>query len=116
MKTFKTKRAMKMAAKRLEAALNERLTMFSEPATVEIKEHQSNFVSVEVCNENSYILTSIEVNEMLDVANGFFKEYDSNNWYIKFDTKPTDYNPNTGNYFYIPTMVIVLLCDDLKNK
>lgn len=115
MKTFKTKRAMMMAAKRLEAALNERLKMFSEPATVEIEEHQSNFVSVEVSNKNSYILTLIEVNEMVDVANKFFKDYDTKNWFIKFDTTPI-YCPSTESFLHIPTMVIVLVCDEKKNK
>ena len=115
MKTFKTKRAMMMAAKRLEAALNERLKMFSEPATVEIEEHKSNFVSVEVSNENTYTLTLVEVNEMVNVANEFFKDYNSDNWFIKFDTTPV-YNLSIGSCFHIPTLVIVLVGDDIKKK
>ena len=112
MKIFKTKRAMKMAAKRLEAALNERLTMFTEPATVEIEEYQSDFVSVEVSNKNTYILTLIEVNEIVDVANKFFADYDERNWFIKFDTTPM-YCAGTESFLHLPTLVIVLVSDDL---
>lgn len=115
MKTFKTKRAMMMAAKRLEAAINERLKMFSEPATVEIENHPSNFVSVEVRNKNSYILTLVEVNEIVDVANKFFADYDSENWFIKFDTTPM-YCAGTESFLHLPTLVIMLVSDDIKLK
>ena len=114
MKTFKTKRSMMMAAKRLEAALNERLKMFSEPATVEIEEYQSDLV-LEVSNKNTYILTLIEVNEIVDVANKFFADYDERYWFIKFDTTPV-YNLSIGSCFHIPTLVIVMVGDDIKNK
>lgn len=112
MKTFKTKRAMMMAAKRLEAAINERLKMFSEPATIEIEEHKSNFVSVEVSNKNSYILTLIEVNEIVGVANNFFADYDERNWFIKFDTTPM-YCAGTESFLHLPTLVIELVGDDM---
>ena len=115
MKTFKTKRAMMMAAKRLEAAINERLKMFSEPATVEIEDHPSNFLSVEVSNRKSYTLMLVEVNEIVDVANKFFADYDENNWFIKFDTTPM-YCAGTESFLHIPTLVIVLVSDDIKNK
>ena len=116
MKTFKTKRAMMMAAKRLEAALNERLKMFSEPATVEIEDHPSNFVSVEVRNKNSYILTLVEVNVMVGVANKFFANYDERNWFIKIDTTPM-YCAGTESFLHLPTLVIELIGDDLiQNK
>ena len=111
MKTFKTKRSMMMAAKRLEAALNERLKMFSEPATVEIEEYQSDLV-LEVSNKNTYILTLIEVNEIVDVANKFFANYDERNWFIKFDTTPM-YCAGTESFLHLPTLVIVLVSDDL---
>lgn len=112
MKTFKTKRAMMMAAKRLEAALNERLKMFNEPATVDIEEHQSNFVSVEVSNKNFYTLTLVEVNEIVDVANKLFADYDTHNWFIKFDTTPM-YCAGTESFLHLPTLVIELVGDDL---
>lgn len=111
MKTFKTKRAMMMAAKRLEAALKERLNMFSEPATVEIDNFIESFVEIECYNTNSFILTLVEVNNMVEVANEFFKDYDSKNWFIKFDTKPIS---SHGNLFYIPSFVIVLINDKIS--
>lgn len=113
MKTFKTKRAMMMAAKRLEAALKERLKMFSEPANVEICKFMGSFVEIECYNKNSFILTLVEVNEMVEVANEYFKDYDSKNWFIKFDTIPI-LNSTDGNLFNIPSLVIVLVND--KNK
>ena len=115
MRTFKTKRAMMMAAKRLEAALNERLKMFSEPATVEIEEQPSDFLSIQVSNKNSYILTLVEVNEIVDVANKFFSDYDENNWFIKFDTTPM-YCAGTESFLHLPTLVIVLVNYYIKNK
>ena len=112
MKTFKTKRQMMLVAKRLEKALNERLKMFSRPATVEIEKHET-FVSVELSNKYSYILTLIEVNHIVDVANKVMANYDTNNWFIKFDTTPI-YCAGTESFLHIPTICIELLSDNLK--
>lgn len=109
MKTFKTMRGMEMTANKMMSAINERFkTFFSGPLNIEINRSCEKYVEIEVGNKNTYILTTVEVDGVREVANNLLKDYSEDCWYIKFDTTPI-YCLGTESFLHIPTMVIVLM-------
>ena len=114
-KTFKTMRGMEMTANKLMSAINQRLKIFYEPASIEINRSCGKYIEVEVSNRNTYMLTMVEVDIVREVVNDLLKDYNKDCWYIKFDTTPM-YCPGTESFLHIPTMVIVLMVDDIEPK
>ena len=111
-KTFKTMRGMEMTANKLMSAINQRFKIFDEPASVEINRSCCKYIEVEVGNRNTYMLTMVEVDIVREVVNDLLKGYSKDCWYIKFDTTPI-YCPGTESFLHIPTMVIVLILENI---
>lgn len=106
MKKFRTLKEMKNVANEIKAALEEKLSVFTEPATVEI-EVLTGSVNIEVGNNISYKLLLCEINSINEVAMEQLQEYDSENYDIYIDTAPI-YLAATESFIHIPTFIIEL--------
>lgn len=106
MKKFRTLRAMKNVAEKIKAALEEKLSVFTEPATVEV-EDLTGSVNIEVGNKNTYELHMDEVICINEVAMEYLQWYDSENYDMHIDTAPV-YLATTESFIHIPIFIIEL--------
>lgn len=106
MKKFKTIKEMKNVANEIKAALEEKLSVFTEPATVEV-EVLTGSVQIEVSNKNTYELHMDEVISINEVAMEYLQWYENENYDMHIDTAPV-YLATTESFIHIPTFIIEL--------
>ena len=106
MKKFRTVKEMKNVADEIKAALEEKLSVFTEPATVEV-EVLTGSVNIEVGNKNTYQLMMGEINNIYEVIMKHLQDYDSENYDMHIDTAPV-YLAATESFIHIPTFIIKL--------